>query len=175
MLIRRETAFDVDEIDGVHRLAFAGATGPGAEPVEVGLVHALRADRGWVPSLSFVAEDPGGRVVGHVVATEGSIGTVPAVGLGPLGVLPEHQRRRVGHALMYTVLGAADSLDYPVVALLGHPGYYPRFGFVEASTLGIDAPDPAWGAHFQARPLAAHRADQRGTFHYAAPFERLGP
>jgi putative acetyltransferase len=171
MLIRRELPRDADLVDEVHRQAFAGEAADGAEPVEVALVRALRADRGWVPALSLVAEGDGGRVIGHVVASEGAIGDVAAAGLGPIGVLPEHQGRQVGHALMHAVVAAADALDYPVVVLLGHVDYYPRFGFVEAATIGISPPDPSWGAHFQARPLAAHRPELRGTFRYAAPFD----
>ena len=173
MLIRRERATDVDHIDEVHRLAFAGSTPDGGEPVEVGLVHALRADPGWVPALALVAEDAAGDVVGHVVCSEGSLDGAAAVGLGPIGVRPMAQRAGVGHALMHAVLAASDALDYPVVVLLGHLDYYPRFGFVPASRLGILAPDPAWGDHFQARPLATWSAGRGGTFRYAAPFEAL--
>ncbi|HEY7072412.1 MAG TPA: hypothetical protein VH479_19955 [Acidimicrobiales bacterium] len=49
MLIRRELPADADAVDAVHRAAFAPGTDPGAEPVEVGLVQALRADPGWLP------------------------------------------------------------------------------------------------------------------------------
>ena len=174
MLIRRELPRDVDAIDEIHRLAFADGAAEGIEPVEVGLVRALRADPGWVPALSLVAEDPRDHsVIGHVVATEGSIATVKVPGLGPIGVLPDHQRAGVGLALMHAVLGAADALGYPVVVLLGHTDYYPRFGFVEATTLGIVPPDPGWGAAFQARPLASHTPELRGPFRYAAPFDDL--
>jgi len=68
VLIRRERADDVDRIDEVHRQAFAGTSAAGAEPVEVGLVRALRADRGWVGALSLVAEASGGHLIGHVQA-----------------------------------------------------------------------------------------------------------
>jgi putative acetyltransferase len=173
VLIRRELPDDHDIVDEVHRRAFAADAPEGADPVEVGLVRALRTDRGWVPALSLVAVDPGNGVVGHVVATEGAVGEVAVPGLGPIGVLPAHQGRGVGLALMHAVLGAADALGYPAVVLLGHTGYYPRFGFVEATTLGITPPDPGWGAHFQARPLAAHTPDLRGPFRYAAPFDEL--
>jgi putative acetyltransferase len=74
---------------------------------------------------------------------------------------------------MHAVLAATDALDYPLVVLLGHVDYYPRFGFVPAASLGIEAPDPGWGAHFQARPLAAHHPGLRGRFRYAAPFAAL--
>jgi putative acetyltransferase len=173
VLIRRERSDDIDRIDDVHRQAFADSGPAGSEPVEVGLVRALRADRGWVPALSLVAEAADGHPIGHVVGSEGSVDDTAAVGLGPIGVLPAHQGRHVGHALMHAVLAAADALDYPLVVLLGHTDYYPRFGFVQASTLGISPPDPTWGAHFQARPLAMHSPALRGTFRYAAPFGAL--
>jgi putative acetyltransferase len=173
MLLRRELPTDVEEIDEVHRQAFAFAAPGGGDPVEVGLVHALRADQGWVAALSLVALDPGGAVVGHVVCSEGSLDDTPAVGLGPIGVRPGAQRRGVGQALMHGVLAAADALDYPLVVLLGHLDYYPRFGFVPASRLGVLAPDPAWGEHFQARPLATWTEAMGGTFRYAAPFQDL--
>lgn len=172
MLIRQETSSDLDAIDAVHRAAF-DPPGPGIEPVEVALVHALRADPGWVRALSLVAEDPDGAVIGHVVATVGSVPGGPAVGLGPLGVLPPHQGDGVGAALMHAVLAAADALDYAVVLLLGHTEYYPRFGFVPAATIGIAAPDPEWGDHFQARRLHTWTPAVTGEFRYAAPFEAL--
>lgn len=172
VLIRRETTDDLDAIDASHRAAFARPDVVG-EPIEVRLVGDLRADLGWVPALSLVAEDAGGAVVGHVVCTVGAVGTEPALGLGPLGVLPEHQGAGVGAALMHAVLGAADALDYGVVVLLGHVDYYPRFGFVPASTLGITPTDPAWGTHFQARPLSAWSPTITGMFRYAAPFDAL--
>jgi len=147
MLIRRERPGDVDAIDEVHRRAFVGEPA-GSEPVEVGLVRALRADRGWVPALSLVAEDGAGNVVGHVVGSLGAVEDVAVVGLGPVGVVPERQGSGVGHS-----------------------DYYPRFGFVGAAGLGILPPDPTWGEHFQARTLAAYTPDLRGTFRYAVPFE----
>jgi putative acetyltransferase len=166
VLIRRETGSDADAIDAVHRAAFP-------TEVEAGLVLALRADAGWVPALSLVAEDDRGSVVGHVVCTIGRVADTPALGLGPIGVLPEQQGRGVGGALMHTVLGAADALGYPVVVLLGHTGYYPRFGFVPATSLGIAPTEPVWGEHFQARTLSARTSAIAGTFRYAASFDEL--
>jgi putative acetyltransferase len=174
VLIRRETVADLEAIDAVHRSAFADQAPEGSEPVEVGLVRALRDDPGWVPALSLVAEDAEGSVVvGHVVCTAGSLDGVPAVGLGPIGVLPEHQGFGVGAALIHAVVAAADALDYPVVVLLGHLDYYPRFGFVPARTLGIIPTDPEWADYFQARPLAAWSTELGGVFRYAAPFDAL--
>jgi putative acetyltransferase len=75
-------------------------------------------------------------VVGHVVCSRGDIDGRQALGLGPLGVVPDCQRRGVGHALMHGVLAAADALDEPRVLVLGDPDYYARFGFTLAAPLG---------------------------------------
>jgi putative acetyltransferase len=141
-------------------------------PGEATLVGWLRADAGWVPELSMVAEVDG-QVVGHVVCTRGTVDGSPALGLGPLSVDPAHQRSGVGSALVHAVLGGADALGEPLVVLLGDPAYYRRFGFRPASEVGIVAPEPAWGDLFQARTLAAHDPALTGTFAYAAPFSRL--
>ncbi|WP_062347902.1 GNAT family N-acetyltransferase [Herbidospora yilanensis] len=169
MLIRREAPDDVAAIREVVRRAFAGPDVP--DPVESPLVDELRADAGWIPALSMVAEI-GGAVAGHVVCTRADLGGAPALGLGPLAVAPEWQRRGVGLALMHAVLGAADALGEPVVVLLGSPDYYSRYGFRPASDLGIVSPDPQWGRYFQARPLSAYRGE-KGPFAYAEPFSRL--
>ncbi|MEU8165287.1 N-acetyltransferase [Micromonospora sp. NPDC049004] len=188
MLIRRETPTDVDAIRAVHAAAFAKTTNDTSQvdatpvdapkvdtpPVEATLVDALRTDEGWLPAYSLVAVDSDGLVVGHVVATRGRVAGEPvALGLGPLGVLPAWQRRGVGTALMHAVLGAADARDEPLVVLLGHPGYYPRFGFRPAVELGVTPPQP-WGPqYFMARPLTAWRETIRGEFRYASPFDDL--
>jgi len=71
-------------------------------------------------------------------------------------------------------LGACEALGEPVVVLLGDVAYYRRFGFDAAHRVGIAAPDPAWGEHFQARTFATWRPGMAGTYRYAAPFAALG-
>lgn len=167
MLIRQESQTDVEVVDALTSAAFES-------DVQVGLLPALRADVGFVPALSLVAEAVEGDVVGHVICTEGSIGSTVALGLGPVSVLPDLQRGGVGSALMHAALGAADAVGYPVVVLLGHAEYYPRFGFVPARSVGIEPPDLSWtDDHFMARPLAAWAPSMAGTFRYAAPFDAL--
>jgi putative acetyltransferase len=166
VLIRREQTTDVDAIHAVHADAFE-------TELEARLVRALRADPGWLPELSLVA-DRDGDIVGHVVCTRAHIGGAPALGLGPLGVRTPYQRKGVGSALMHAVLGAADALHESVVVLLGHRGYYPRFGFVPAASVGIEPPGD-WDDHFQARPLTAYANTLRGAFAYAKPFTDLTP
>lgn len=165
--VRRSRRGDTEPVRAVHRAAFARGTG---DPVEVGLVDALRADAGWLPHLSLVAVVDG-RLVGHVVATRATVDGVPALGVGPLGVLPAFQGRGVGTALMYALLGAALAREETLVALLGEPAFYGRFGFVAAAELGVQAPDPAWGPYFQALSLTGSAPS--GTFRYAAPFDGL--
>jgi putative acetyltransferase len=174
MLIRRERPDDVEAIAAVHRTAFAehqpgGAPRPSGEPVEVGLVARLRASEAWLPALSLVAEIDG-EVRGHVCLTRATVAGRPTLALGPIGVPPEHQGHGIGAALMHAVLGAADALDEPLVALLGHLDYYPRFGFVPGSTLAVDPGVPDWVSHFQVRPLSAYTPDLAGEFRYAEPF-----
>jgi putative acetyltransferase len=162
MLIRRERRDDVAVVDAVTRAAFG-------RELEASLLARLRDDEGWLPKLSLVAVE-GGEVVGHVVCTRGFVGDAPVAGLGPISVRPDRQRRGVGHALMHAVLAAAEATDEPVVALVGEPAFYRRFGFTAASEAGIGSPDPAWGEHFQVRTLGARVT---GPFRYAAPFAEM--
>ncbi len=173
MLIRREQSDDHEPIRGVLAAAFEDQAPPGEEPVEVGLVDALRTGAEWLPPLALVAESAGGDVVGFVVCTRGWVDGRPALGLGPLAVEPAAQRQGTGSALMHAVLGAADALEEPLVVLLGHADYYPRFGFRPAQELGVEPPVPDWAPHFQARPLNAYRTDLRGSFSYAEAFGGL--
>lgn len=171
VLIRRETAGDADAIRAVTAAAFAR---PEEDvPVEAPLVDWLRACPAWIPELSLVALGPDREVVGHVVCTRGTVGPAPVLALGPLSVRPDWQRKGVGKALVHAVLGAADALGEPLVALLGSPGYYRRFGFRLSSEYGIAPRHPAWQPHFQVRTLTAYDPSVRGEFAYAEPFDRL--
>jgi putative acetyltransferase len=171
MLVRRETEADHAAVRAVAAAAFAVPGSPD-EPVEARLVDALRAGDEWIPALSLVAESAG-EVVGTVICTRGWVGDRAALGLGPLAVAPGAQGSGAGSALMHAVLGAADALDEPVVVLLGHADYYPRFGFRPAAELGITPPVAEWAPNFQARALTAYDPAVRGPFRYAAAFNGL--
>jgi putative acetyltransferase len=171
VLIRREAVGDAEAVHLVTAAAFAR---PGEDvPAEAPLVDWLRRSPAWIPELSLVAVGPGGGVVGHVVCTRGSVGPAPALALGPLSVHPGRQRQGVGRALMHAVLGAADALGEPLVALLGSTEYYPRFGFRLAGEYGITPGHPQWAEHFQVRTLTAYDPAVRGEFAYPEPFDRL--
>ncbi|WP_328460823.1 N-acetyltransferase [Actinoplanes sp. NBC_00393] len=165
MIVQRETPGREAAIHAVTLAAFG-------QPMEAGLVDQLRADEGWIPQLSLVALD-GDAVIGHVACTRARLGGEPALGLGPLSVHPDHQKRGVGSALVHAVLGGADALGEPIVVLLGNPAYYSRFGFRLAAEYGITPPVAEWAPHFQARPLTTYQPSLRGDFVYSEPFNRL--
>ena len=73
---------------------------------------------------------------------------------------------------MHAVLGAADALGEPLVALLGNPVYYSRFGFRLSSEYQIIPPRPEWQPHFQIRVLTSYQPPVRGAFTYPEPFDR---
>jgi putative acetyltransferase len=170
VLIRRELPGDTAAIRTVITAAFAGAD---QSAPEAGLVDALRAAQAWLPALSLVATDPDGTVIGHVLATRGHVDTAPALGLAPLSVRPDRQRRGIGNALMHAVLGAADALGEPLMALLGDPLYYQRFGFWPSGDYLIEPPVAQWRSHFQVRALTAYDPALHGTFAYPEPFDPL--
>lgn len=177
MLIRRELPTDADAIRAVHLAAFAEPATQSAPArdgaKEARLVEELRADGDLVLPCCLVAEVDG-VVAGHVAVSRASVdGEVALVALGPIGVLPQVQGLGVGSALMHATLAAADALGERAVVLLGHPTYYPRFGFTPAVDHGI-VPPQDWGAqYFLLRPLHTWGDGVSGAFRYAPAFERL--
>ena len=126
--IRLEHQGDAAAIRTVHKAAFP-------TDAETKLVDALR-ESGRL-SLSLVAEC-GGRVVGHVAFSPVAVERKPVGwGLAPLSVTPEVQRRGVGRRLVEEGLALARDAGIPFVVVLGHPEYYPRFGFQTAGDVGL--------------------------------------
>ena len=167
MNIRPETEADHEAIRTVNDQAFG-------EPIEATLVEAIRASDRFVPELSLVAERDG-EIVGHVVLSYVDIepGAVRVLQLGPIAVLPSHQRRGVGSALMHEALRLAEQRGEPLVLIEGDPRYYERFGFRRADESGIEAPEGAHGPQFfMMRPLAAYDPALRGRAVY--PLETFG-
>src|SRR6476660_7677951 len=178
MFIRQEQPSDAEAIRELHRLAFAkpatydAPAGDGS--LEANLVDDLRADGDLVPPLCLVAEREG-VVVGHVAVSRATVDDAPAgvVAIGPLGVIPDDQNAGVGSALMHATIAAADALGERAIVLLGHPTYYPRFGFGPAVDHGITPPQD-WGpAYFMVRRLGAWGDGLSGRFRYAPAFDRL--
>ena len=178
MLLRRERPGDAHVVHALHRAAFTrDATreqpAPSEGRAEARLVDELRSDCDLVPGCCLVAEVDGA-VVGHVAVSRATVGGLPGVvGLGPLGVLPALQRRGIGSALMHGTLAAADAIGVRGVVLLGHPDYYPRFGFEPAVAHGVTPPRDWSPRHFLLRRLEAWGGGLSGGFRYAAAFDRL--
>ncbi len=171
MFLRRETPDDRAAIVAVHAAAFGGT--PGIDPPEARVVDALRDAGDLIPRLSIVAITDG-EVIGHVACSRAHVdGCSVLVLLAPLGVVPAHQCRGVGTALMHAVLSAADALDEPAVAVLGDPGFYRRFGFLPARNVGILPPNPRSGEHLQLRRLTAWTDSIIGTLRYPPPLASL--
>jgi putative acetyltransferase len=167
--IRPEDDGDADAVRALIDVAFA----PSLE--ESRIVDELRVSDRWLPELSLVATDPDGKILGQSVTSLADLvaedGTRrPILGLGPIAVLPERQGRGIGGALLEATFARATDLGWPVIVLLGHPTYYPRFGFESARSLGIEPqqpwPDPAW----MARKLPGWSPELRGTFRYPSAF-----
>lgn len=131
MTIRAERPEDVALIHQIHVQAFGRAE-------EANLVDALR--RNGKATFSLVAED-NGRVVGHIlfspVVLETPEGAINGLGLAPLAVTPERQNEGIGSLLVEVGLSHCRQAGCPFVVVLGHPDFYPRFGFVPASRFRI--------------------------------------
>jgi len=169
VVVRRQRPDDYDAIRRIYTEAFARPENAESVPLEVGIFEALCEAGDALPELSFTALEEDDRV-GHVTASRATVAAEPVVAVGPIGVLPDQQGRGIGTALMEALLTAADAAGVPLIVLLGSPQYYGRFGFRPAEELGVLAPEPSWGAAFQARPLTAYRPALAGPFRYAPAF-----
>lgn len=139
LLLRDETPADIPAVRALNEAAFE-------QPSEARLVDTLRGQ--VTPLLSLVAVS-GEEVVGHILFTPVQIGdATTALALGPMAVLPARQRQGVGGALVRAGLQRCQAVGHPVVFVLGHPEFYPRFGFVPAGPLGLtckwEVPTDVW-------------------------------
>lgn len=163
MQVRPELPADRDAIAKVTTAAFGNAR-------EARMIDAIRASDGFVPELSLVADDKG-EVVGHVILSYVELGARRVLELGPMSVEPARQRQGIGSALVREALRVADECGEPLVLVLGHRSFYPRFGFRPASELGIAAPDPTIpDGVFMAVPLTAHDPALQGRVAFPPAF-----
>lgn len=169
MIVRPHRSEDNEAATHIYTEAFRRPEDPDSVPWEAPLFEALWKAGDVLPQFSFTAETESG-AVGHVTASKATVGTESVVAVGPIGVLPAHQGKGIGSALMDALLTAADAAHVPLVVLLGSPRYYSRFGFVPAERLGVTPPQAGWGDAFQARPLTAYTARVAGPFQYAPAF-----
>jgi len=163
VIIRPEAAPDHSMIRQVNEAAFGCAD-------EANLVEALRAE--GVVMLSVVA-DLDRLIVGHILFSRMSIETltevVEAVALAPMAVLPRYQRQGIGGRLIRYGLDTLHGLGERIVIVVGHPSYYPRFGFSTEQTRSLESPFPPEA--FMALELSPGALDRiRGRVRYPPPF-----
>ncbi len=163
-VIRPETTADHDTIRHVNRLAFG-------HDEEARLVDALR-DGGFT-RVSLVAEQAG-QIVGHVLFSDlpirTGVGTVPALALAPLAVLPAFQNQGIGSALVRSGLEACRELGHKIVVVLGHPHFYPRFGFSPKLAAHLESPFSGQDSFMALELVPGALAGVAGHVQYAPPF-----
>lgn len=183
MIIRAERGHERAAIRHVNERAFERAG-------EADLVDALRREAD--PFVSLVAED-GGRVVGHICFSPVEIGAADAVlgdarskdagarlagtvlGLAPMAVIPERQRQGIGSMLVEKGLTACRERGAVAVVVLGHPDYYPKFGFVPAARYGLRSEYDVPSEAFMAVELTPGvLAGTGGIVRYHPAFGRMG-
>ena len=167
VVVRPARPEDRARINEVNLLAFG-------QEAEAALVAGLR-DGGYV-RVELVAE-VGGDVVGHIlfsavkIVTEGC-GAAEALALAPMAVHPEHQRRGIGSRLVEAGLATCRELGHRIVVVVGHPAFYPRFGFSQGLAKGLE---PFSGAAWMAIELVPGAMDGvEGTVEYPEPFRAVG-
>ena len=166
-VVRRERPEDVPAVRRINELAFG-------QPAEARLVDALRVSGKAL--LSLVALE-GEQVVGHIlfspVKIEPPVESLAAVGLAPMAVLPESQNRGIGSQLVNAGLDECRTAGYDCVVVLGHPKFYPRFGFVPASKFHLkseyDVPDEV----FMALELREGALSDGGLVRYESEFSEV--
>ena len=164
--IRDERDGDQGEIGRINRLAFGGDD-------EARLVVALRD--GACVRTSLVAEIDG-KIIGHILFSELQIvspqDSIPALALAPLAVLPEWQRQGVGSVLVRRGLDACRARGHRIVFVLGHPEFYPQFGFSAEAARKFETVY-AGGAFMVAELVPGALAGASGSVRYAPPFDGL--
>jgi len=167
IVIRPETGQDQEAIWSVNQAAFEG-------DAEANLVDALR-DGGFA-EVSLVAEVDE-EIVGHIlfsrlfIATK--VGKVDALSLAPMAVLPSHQRQGIGSRLVETGLEACRESGHRIVAVLGHPEFYPRFGFSAERARRLESPFGGGEAWMALELTPGVLASVEGRVEYSSPFRSM--
>lgn len=164
-----------DGIRKVHEQAFGRKD-------EADLVDTLLSSDALISDLSIIAILDG-RVVGHILytrvdivndqdASNSSKGNY-AIALAPLAILPEFQKQGIGKLLMTESIAKADKNGHGIIIVLGHPEYYPKFGFEPASQFGMSSPFDAPDNCFMAKPLSNYDKSIRGDVVYHEAFNQI--
>jgi len=138
MIIRPEQTKDYPAIHKINELAFGGRA-------EAELIKALRRSNSFIPELSLAAVQKG-EVIGHIlfspIIIKSKERVIPALALAPMAVHPKFQNKGVGSKLTRRGLKDCLRLGHKIIVVIGHPGYYPRFGFLPARDKGLEVAFP---------------------------------
>ena len=168
LTIRPEVAADISAIRHVHTLAFGRVN-------EADVVDVLRCAGTLTVSLVAMRAQC---VVGHIafspVEIKSDASTIAAIGLAPLAVLPAYQRQGIGSQLVQAGLATCGEVGYGVVVVLGHPHYYPKFGFTPSKPYGIEWEHTVPEEVFMVKELQPGAlAQTRGVVHYDPAFHEV--
>jgi putative acetyltransferase len=167
VVIRPEEEADRQAVWNVNRTTFETEE-------EANLVDALR-DGGYV-EVSLVAEVDG-EIVGHILFSRlpivANTATVDALSLAPMAVLPSHQRQGIGSRLVETALEACREKGHKIVVVLGHPEFYPRFGFSADLAQRLESPFGGGEAWMAMELTPAALAGVEGRVEYPPPFQGM--
>ncbi|KOS67975.1 GCN5 family acetyltransferase [Lysinibacillus contaminans] len=172
--IRQEQIEDYVTTEKVVKTAFEGMEL--SDQTEHELVARIRGAEVFVPELSLVAvDDKTKEIIGHILLSKMKIvnkeHAVESLALAPVSVLPEYQKKGIGKRLMHEALNKAKELGYKSVIVMGHPEYYPKFGFKKASLWDINPPFDVPDEAFMALPLEEHALDNvSGVVEYPSVF-----
>lgn len=172
--IRKERPEDYPITEKVVQSAFADMEI--SDQTEHELVHRIRESDAFIPELSLVAiHEDQQEIVGHILLSKINIKredqSAESLALAPVSVLPQNQNKGIGRLLILEALQKATELGYRSVVVLGHPGYYPRFGFKKASLWGIQPPFKIADEVFMAAELCEHALENvSGVVEYSSAF-----
>jgi len=157
---------DFPDHDAIHAIVAAAFE----QEDEANLVDQLRDDDDAL--LELVAENDAAEIIGHILFSPLAIvranGQFTAAALAPLAVRPGLQRSGVGAALMRAGIEACRAAGVPAIVVLGHPSYYPRFGFMAEAAAPLSAPFS--GPSFMALELQPGILRDGGIVRYAPAF-----
>ncbi len=144
---------------------------------EAKLVELIRNSPNFIPELSIAATEDG-TVLGHIlfspIVIESKEQIISALALAPLAVIPTRQREGIGHQLVQVGLSRCRELGHEIVVVLGHPDYYPPFGFQKASQFGVQPPFSVPDEAFMVLELKSGAlSNVSGTVRYPAYFDEV--